>query len=448
MGIKELTAVKLGKKKKSDWRFDKKRELWVTWQVRAEFDGVPHVRRGFLTEADAKDYLKQLGTQERLKKIGVVDLIKFPTVKKLFDRHLDTFASKRAKTQANRVYKKFLSLLKPKNLKINELKRKHFKDYADARLAEGVKPETVDREITDISAAIHKAGDYFENLENWSVPDKLIYRPAVADEGRSRIVTRDERTRLIPYLLREREPSESESECLARRRTGLIAYFAPLTGLRHSEIAGLRKSNFDAPNRRLTAERSKTKKTGVRWTTFEPLTDTQIWILEEAAQLYPNGEFFFSDKGKLHNKTYDILERACRDLKIPYGKNTPGGFILHDMRHTFVTILEQQMIDSSTTRSFSGHSKDAMLKRYAHATPDSRARAMQIIEREVGLPTPASDERENELLAIYEAVRAGKISFDAFSSATKSFYGFLTESQENDVADVGVVTERKTDFVQ
>ena len=445
MAITELTQKSLGKKK-SGWRWDKKRELWVTWILDTTFDGARHVKRGFLTERAADDYLKQLKIQERLKQIGVVSLIKYPTVKKLFDVHCPKIEVSRARVTARRVFDKFLTVI-PKNIRLDELRRKHFKDYVDARLASGVTAQTAHREVTEISSALHKAGDYFETLENWNVPEKLIYRPPTGDEGRERVITRDERNSLLKYLLRDKETSESRREFTARRRTGLIFYFGLLTGLRHGEISALSKNNFDGGLRRLRAERFKTKKSGARWTIFEPLTDTQMWILEEAALLYPDGEFFLSDKGKPHNKFYEIIKAACGKLKIDYGKNNPRGFVMHDTRHTFVTILEHGAVDSSTTRSFSGHSKDAMMKRYAHATPDSRSRAMQIIERELGQAT-GPDNLEEQLKKLFEAVQSRTISFEDFKISVESFDAFLAKKPQNDVADVADVTSLNSDLVQ
>lgn len=442
--ISEITAKKLGKKK-AGWRWDKKRELFVTFQVDTTFAGTRHVRRGFLTERKAQDYIDQLKIQQRLKEIGVVELIKYPTVKKLFDVHCPKIESEKARVTARRVFDKFLTLV-PKNIRLDELKRKHFKDYVDVRLSEGVKAETAHREITDVSSALHKAGDYFENLENWNVPGKLIYRPSVSDEGRDRVISRDERTSLIQYLLRERK-SESQTNYNARRRTGLIFYFGLLTGLRHGEISALSKLNFDPALRRLKAARFKTRHSGVRWTIFEPLTDTQIWILTEASELYPDGEFFFSERGRPHNKFYEIMKAACKKLKIDYGKNNPNGFVMHDTRHTFVTVLEHGAVDSSTTRSFSGHSKDAMMKRYAHATPDSRARAMQIVERELG-DSDGSRSLEEKLEIIFNSVKTGTLTFEQFKTSLESFDGFLTKNPTKTVADVADVARLDSELIQ
>lgn len=97
---------------------------------------------------------------------------------------------------------------------------------------------------------------------------------------------------------------------------------------------------------------------------------------------------------------------------------------MHDTRHTFITALEQSAVDSSTTRSFSGHTKETMMKRYAHATQDSRAKALQIIEKEFG--NVAKDHDEDELKNIFEAVAAGKMKYEEFKKAVRFFYGFLT----------------------
>lgn len=420
MAIKELTKKFLGKTK-TGWFWDRRRELFVTYQVDTQFNGERHIRRGFRSEKEAKDYIEQLKTQERLKQIGVVQIIKFPKVKDLFECHRATLLERKQQTVFDRVTNKFISLLNNPNLTLDELRRKHFKDFSDTRIKEGIKAESANREITELSAAIHSAGDYFENLENWSVPRNLIYRPSFESTERDRVITLDERQRLIEYLLNDKKQSEREKDFIARRRAGLVLFFGLLTGLRHGEISALQKKEFDRDRRRLRAERFKTRKSGVRWTVFEPLSDTQLWVLAEADKLYPTGDYFFSATGKKHNKIYTTIRTACERLEISYGKNAADGFVIHDARHTFVTVLEHGGIDSSTTRSFSGHSKDSMLKRYAHATVDSRARAMQTIEREIGINIlNGNGTASAELKRIYEQVRAGKMTFAEFRKSLEN----------------------------
>jgi len=414
MAIKELTKQSLGKSK-AGWTWDRKRELWITWQVDTVFNGERYKRRGFRTKAEARSHLEKIKLQEKLKEIGVVELFKFPHLKDLLDRHRDSLENPKAKSSAKRIFKKFLSIL-PAGIALDELRRKHFKDFADLRIKEGIKAESANREIGTISAAIHKAGDYFENLEKWRVPEKLIYRPTFEPSERDKVITAQERERLLEHLLSDRKASEREKDFLARRRTGLVFYFGLLTGLRHGEISGIEKINLDRTARRLRVKRFKTAKSGIQWTTFEPLTDTQFWVLSEAEKLYPKSVYFFSLSGKNHNKIYEILRTNCEKLNIPYGKDTPGGFVLHDTRHTFITVLEHGAVDSTTARSFSGHSKDSMLKRYAHATQESRARAMQIVEKQIGGGAAGGEQRLKE---IFEAVREGKMDFAEFKNLLK-----------------------------
>lgn len=411
MAIKELTKETLGKSK-AGWHWDRKRSRWVTWEIITVFCGKRHQRRGFRSRIEAEKYLETLDVQERLKEIGYAETIKFPPVSELFRRHRETLETKKQQTTFDRVTKKFLKLLKMPNATLDELRRKHFKDFADTRISEGIRAESANREITELSAAIHKAGDYFENLENWSVPEKLIYRPPFEPAERTRVITTDERTRLIEYLLRERQPSERERNFHARRRAGLLLYFGLLTGLRHGELSAVRKSEFDRDRRRLRVERFKTKKSGVRWTVFEPLTDTQLWVLTEAEKLFPTGDFFFSRSGKNQNRIYLTLRLHAEKLGIAYGKNAVDGFVIHDSRHTFVTNLIQNGVDFATAKSLSAHSADNMLMRYSHVTPDSKTRALEIIEREVG--GGSETEKTQKLKEIFDLIQKGKITFPEF----------------------------------
>jgi len=122
MAIKELTKKSLGKSK-AGWTWDRKRELWTTWQVDTVFLGERHIRRGFRSAKEAQDYLEQLDLQERLKEIGVVKVIKFPKVKEVFDRHRQTLETRKSQTTFDRVTKKFLSVLPSTNVTLDDLKR-------------------------------------------------------------------------------------------------------------------------------------------------------------------------------------------------------------------------------------------------------------------------------------------------------------------------------------
>ncbi len=416
MAIKLLTKKTLGKSK-AGWRWDKKRELWVTYQLDTEFNGKRHVRRGFRTEKAAQDYHEQLKTQDRLIEIGYAQPIKFPSAAELFEKHTAAAETRNEKLRRKRVFKMFLKLLPP-NATIDEIERKHFKDYADRRIESGVKPETADREITPISSALTNAKNYYTGLDRWVSP--VIYRPPVPNEGRDRVVSTEEFEKLIPYLLREKQEKELPRSAFARNRAGLILYFGLLTGLRHGEICRLEKQNFNRRDRSLKAERFKTKKSGIRWTTFKPLPDVQIEILERAAGLYPNGIYFFSEKGKIHNKFYDVLKAACKKFGIPYGQGTDGGLVMHDARHTFVTNLMQGGTDIATAKSLTAHSTNDMLIKYSHANSQSKGAALRLASSSL----TGNIVNSEKLKEVFDAVRSGNLDFEGFVKELNSFTVF------------------------
>jgi len=72
-----------------------------------------------------------------------------------------------------------------------------------------------------------------------------------------------------------------------------------------------------------------------------------------------------------------ILGEACRARDIPYGRDTAGGLVFHDCRHTVITRLLQNGADLATVMAIAGHKNPATtLRVYSHATAKSLAKAM------------------------------------------------------------------------
>lgn len=446
MAIKEITTRQIGKKK-SGWRFDKKRELWVTFAVDTTFDGARHVRRGFLTSKAAEDYLKQLKIQERLKQIGVVSLVKYPKVCDLFQTRLKDIENKSEKGRAERVFKKFLSLVS-RDATIEKITKNDYKRFADLRLAELNKKhsdasrleghkKTVNREINPIAKAFSSVKDYY-NLPKWTRPD--VFKFPVSRTGRTRLIEPAEYNLLLDYFLGAKTKELKPEAYKARRRTGLVLQMALMTGLRHGEICAMEKRKLNRQRREIDVYRFKTK----RWKIYSPLTDTMLHLFDEGARLYPDGDYFFSERGLLQAGFYTQMEKVCSSLGIVYGKFKSGGFILHDARHTFSTILHQNLIDDKTSIEFTDNPTAISL--YQHSTNESKKRAMQIIEKQFGSEAHKPDEKK--LKRLFDDVRNNRVKYADFRKTLESFYGFLTKDIENDVADVADVIDENFGFVQ
>jgi hypothetical protein len=58
------------------------------------------------------------------------------------------------------------------------------------------------------------------------------------------------------------------------------------------------------------------------------------------------------------------LRLACKKAKIKYGRFVKGGFILHDLRHTFNTNMRKAGVAESVIMRVTGHSTREMFDRY------------------------------------------------------------------------------------
>lgn len=383
---------------KPGWKRNPRTGLWYTYEVDYidPETGARRRRRGFHSEQEAQKFVHDLGLSLEMRRLGLVARsTDTPPLRDVLQRAVGDLPTKRARVRATTVFRSFLGLL-PDGVECSYLRTKHYKDYADARLRAGVRPETANRETAMVMAALKGAHLNFPQLEEW-VPPKGYYASADRRKKKERIITADEQRRIVRRLRSPKAKGESVREAQARLRAALIFEFALMTGLRHGEIAGLRKSEVGEDE--FTVWRPKTKVL----TTF-PLTDEMRRVVGEACELF-EGEYVFSRSGQVMGRTWSTLRRACEAVGVPWGRD--GGVVLHTARHTFITRLLQAGVDIATIQSFSSHSDREMVMKYSHATEETRRRAL-------GAVTGGEGADEEELERIYEAVRKKKMSFEEF----------------------------------
>ena len=100
---------------------------------------------------------------------------------------------------------------------------------------------------------------------------------------------------------------------------------------------------------------------------------------ERAAKDKATGAFLFpceTDATRPVPKVNNAHDRAVRDSKV-------APFRLYDLRHTWATRAAEAGTDLVTLAAMLGHSKIAMVLRYAHPTQEHQTRAMDKIEQYV-----------------------------------------------------------------
>ena len=66
--------------------------------------------------------------------------------------------------------------------------------------------------------------------------------------------------------------------------------------------------------------------------------------------------------------------------KVRWALSLPGGFVLHSLRHTFLTRLGEAGADAFEIMRLAGHSSVSTSQRYVHPTPESLERVMERLD--------------------------------------------------------------------
>lgn len=145
--------------------------------------------------------------------------------------------------------------------------------------------------------------------------------------------------------------------------------FILYTGLRRGEVAGLKWSDIDFKNREIHVSRSmsfvtnqgklKSTKTGKIRTI--PILNKTYEILKRQ----PIGEYVFSKQDGKH-----LTESAIDRMHESILKDTGLNFKLHELRHTFCTILYYAGVSSLHASQIMGHSLAVMQEIYTHLDKD------------------------------------------------------------------------------
>lgn len=220
------------------------------------------------------------------------------------------------------------------HLKLSQINRDVIKDVRKAKLAEGVKPRTVNAVLQQMRVVLRAALSW-----DWidKIPEiKLLKEP----DRRVRWLDKAEEARLLPEL-----PTHLQR----------IVIFALSTGLRMSNILGLKWSQVDLARRQawVYADQAKSRQSiGI------PLNDDAIAVL--AACLSDDAEYVFIFRGKpLKRVNGKAWRNALKRAKIE-------DFHFHDLRHTWATRHIMNGTPLHVLQEMGGWNDITMLRKYAH----------------------------------------------------------------------------------
>lgn len=226
--------------------------------------------------------------------------------------------------------------------------------YCDKRQKDGVKAATINREINIARSAIgfwnkHKHAQLFNPFLGFRLDE---------EEFLPRFLSKDECMRLLEV-------------CKCHPNPYFYAYITLLlnTGSRASEILTLEWSCVDMARGIITIKNSLSKS---KKTVHKPLNSKALLVL----QMLPkeNARFVF-----FNVKTGDRYKTFRKAWINSVDKAGLGYVRLHDLRHTFASLLVEQGVPIYHVSQLLGHSDTRITQRYAHLNNKTLQKAVDLL---------------------------------------------------------------------
>lgn len=228
-------------------------------------------------------------------------------------------------------------------------------DYCTMRTLQNVKNATINRELTIARAAIN-----FYNKHN---DDKLI-NPF----NGFKLFEHD----FMPRYLDENECRKLLKSCLIYDNYPLFAFvtLALNTGSRSGELRKLEWVNVNMDLRYLTIRNSLSKN---RKTVHKPLNNASIAVLQRLKQGNNSPFVFYNPKTNHHMVTFRrSFATACKNAGL-------DGLRIHDLRHTFASLLVRRGVPLYHVMQLLGHSDIKTTQRYAHLSHNTLAHVVDML---------------------------------------------------------------------
>ncbi|XAZ23417.1 site-specific integrase [Sinorhizobium sp. B11] len=319
------------------------RKLRGRWQAQVRRRGMKPRAKSFDSKTEAEKWARELESQvDRFGAAPDTKILETTTLGDLLKRYkIEVSPTKRGCVQEiQRI--DVLERHEIAHRTLVGLSQPDIASFRDERLS-SVAPSTAVREMAILSHVIEVA------MRDWGFPlsrnvVKLVRRPIIRNE-RKRRLEGDEEQRLLDGC---------DGGKIAFMKTLLIV--AIETGMRRSEILGLKWNNVSHNRRVITLEMTKNgsgREVPMSQRAFDAITDWKSRADSDQPRVFPMAP------GSLEQAWYRLLVRA---------KVT--GLRFHDLRHEGVSRLFERGLNIIEVSSISGHKELRMLKRYTHLSAD------------------------------------------------------------------------------
>ncbi|STZ08289.1 Tyrosine recombinase XerC [Moraxella caprae] len=216
-------------------------------------------------------------------------------------------------------------------------------DYCTYRTLQGVKNATINRELTIVRSAVN----FYNKHHDEQIKNPLNGFKLFEEE-------------FIPCYLTVRQCQDLLTHAKGYNGNDLLYHFINLllnTGCRRGELLKLEWRNVHLEQRYLTVLNSLSKN---RKTIHKPLNDSAVQSLQALKHNNPSEWVFYNEQTGQRRVTFQsAFKKAVERADI-------GQVRIHDLRHTFASVLVQQGTPIYHVMQLLGHSDIKTTQKYAH----------------------------------------------------------------------------------
>lgn len=327
-------------------------------------------KQGFKTQKDAKPYIKETITElERtiINKNSIIsqdyNSVTFKEVSDEFIKHETLYREYNTVRNHEIAFTHFTDL---DDKKISTLKKIDIRKCFD-KIVDKLKCATLKKYLQSIKLLFDY---YIDNYDNNFKIDLNIEIPKDKVPTIKKALTKNELDSLL------------KSKRLLKSKFYIVAYIAAHTGLRCGEILGLTWNDIDEVNSLVTVNK--------QWKINKKTNKYDFGQLKnkKAYRTVPVSLSFLKELKKYKSTApTDIHNRIAPfdNLAITSSFNVTlkliGGVTVHELRHTYISLLIANGVDFKTVAKIAGHDVKQTLNTYSHVTDDMMKNASNTISK-------------------------------------------------------------------
>lgn len=224
-----------------------------------------------------------------------------------------------------------------------------------------LKKSSIRRGLNTIKAALNHAVGMFPDLKSFQVPRSPLTKKV--EEERDRVLSDEEIAQVSEALSTNAEWDEA------------LFFFqlALITAGRIAELKRMRWEECDVRFGTVKLYSSKTKK----WRTIKAPSAATLITSQKLAGA-GGGTRVLTRPDHWYR---DVLGQASESVGIRYGQKVPGGWTIHDLRHTCLTNLAMAGVPINGIKEYAGHASIVETQRYLKFMPQSIDLAASVSSR-------------------------------------------------------------------